>query len=83
MPRSFNPLTRLDFMATSEFRRDRTRGVTQATIQRAIRAVKAEDPDAVIEIDPITKKIRITAREQAKAATDVNPWDEVHAKRPA
>jgi hypothetical protein len=64
-------------MPAPTFRRNRTRGVTQASIERAIRAAKAAAPDAVVEFDPIDLKIRITNVGARAAAATANPWDEV------
>jgi hypothetical protein len=44
---------------SAAFRRDRKRGVTQASLERAIRAAQAAAPDAVVEFDPLDLKIRI------------------------
>jgi hypothetical protein len=67
--------------------RDRQRGITQAEVERVLRAAKEAAPGAVVEIDPISKRIRVLSG--AQTAPDAgNPWDEVltdaaDTKRPA
>jgi hypothetical protein len=50
------------------FRRNRVRGISQAAIERAIRATRETDPGATIEVDPISKCIRVTRLSAAAAA---------------
>jgi hypothetical protein len=65
-------------MDAPSFRRNRKPGISQAAIERAIRAARAADPSAVVEIDPITKVIRVlNGAIASKAAPAKNPWDEV------
>jgi hypothetical protein len=71
-------------MAANTFRRDQQPGVTQAEFERAIRAVRAEDPGATIEFDPKTQRLAIKVSTSASAAAATaapgetgNPWDEV------
>jgi hypothetical protein len=47
--------------ASSSFRRDRKPGITQAQIERAIRAAQATSPSMVVEVDPLSNTIRIIA----------------------
>jgi len=54
------------------FRRDRVRGITQAEIERVVRAAKAADPGAIVELDPITKKIRILSASSAPPANELD-----------
>jgi hypothetical protein len=56
------------------FRRNRQRGLTDASIKRAIRAALAEAPNAIVEVDPINQKIRITSGGTSPAAP-VNELD--------
>jgi hypothetical protein len=74
-------------MAANSFRRDRQRGITQAAITRSIRAAKAADPDAIVEVDPISNRIRILNGAPAAKENAVNPtadealkeWQKKHA----
>jgi hypothetical protein len=79
-------------MPAPAFRRDRQCGLTDASIKRAIRAARAEAPDAIVEVDPINQKIRITnvgsaalaANEittQANADEALKEWQKKHADK--
>jgi hypothetical protein len=52
--RNIPPRTR-----SSLFRRDRKRGITQAEIERAIRAAQATNPNLIVTVDPIAATIKI------------------------